>query len=90
MEHFSNDNITTGYNDLGATNAAVEATKNIVGAATRNMDPERLREATEALSSAKAQLESARNNATGVDEAFLQRCEETLQKCEQQLNAAKI
>lgn len=84
-----NNDVHTGYNDLKQVEMSVQAAQKVVGHATMSMDHGQLNDATKAIQNAKILLQEARNNATGVDEEFLQSQENLLSQTEEQLNEAK-
>ncbi|BFI98940.1 DUF2564 family protein [Priestia megaterium] len=88
MDKFSNEEVTTGYNDLKQVEVSIQSAQKMIGTATMSMSPQQLEEATNALNDAKVQLQSAKHG-TGVDEQFLQQCMQSIQTCEQQLTEAK-
>ncbi len=90
MDKFSNEEVTTGYNDLKQVEVSIQSAQKMIGTATMSMSPQQLEEATNALNDAKAQLQSAKAHGTGVDwRQFLQQCMQSIQTCEQQLTEAK-
>ncbi|MCA1030429.1 DUF2564 family protein [Bacillus timonensis] len=81
--------VNTGFNELQQVKMSVKAAQKMVGSATMNMDNELLQDATRAVQNARTQLNSVKENGTGVDEAFLCEEEKLLDQCEEQLNEAK-
>lgn len=77
------------FNDLKQVELSIEAAQKMVGSATMSMEPGQLQAATDAVNAARGQLQSALNNATGVDNEFLNEQESLLQNCEEQLKEAK-
>lgn len=77
------------FNDLKQVEMSVAAAQKMVGSATMSMDPELIQSANSAIQDAKSQLNSAKNNATGVDGDFLARQESLIQQVEQQLSEAQ-
>jgi hypothetical protein len=88
MDRLPNQEVTTGYNDLQQVEALVQTAQKVVGSATLTMDPEFLQHAQNAVNTARTQLTNAKANATGVDEEFLAKCENTLTQCSHQLQEA--
>jgi len=82
------DAIHSGYNDLKQVEMSIQAAERIVGSATMSLDPEMLDGAKRAIADAHNRLNEARQNATGVDNEFLQECERNLAKIEHQLKEA--
>jgi len=85
----SNDNINTGFNDLKQVELSIDAAQKMVGSATMSMDEDLLNDATNAVRDARTQLENARTNRTGLDVDFLNKSEQILSQCEEQLQEAK-
>jgi hypothetical protein len=81
--------INTGFNDLKQVELAIDAAQKVVGSATMSMDKGMLQDATNAVQDARNQLANVRSNPTGVDNDFLQKSEQVLSQCEEQLNEAK-
>ncbi|MBM6619322.1 DUF2564 family protein [Bacillus suaedaesalsae] len=77
------------FNDLKQVEMSVAAAQKMVGSATMSMDPELIQDASSAIQDARTQLNSVRNDETGVDGEFLARQESLLQQCEQQLTEAQ-
>ncbi|EKN63737.1 Protein of unknown function (DUF2564) [Schinkia azotoformans MEV2011] len=77
------------FNDLKQVELSIEAAQKMVGSATMSMEPGQLQAATDAINAARGQLQNALNNATGVDNEFLNEQESLLQDCEEQLKEAK-
>lgn len=77
-----------GFNELKQVELSIAAAQKMVGSATMSMDKGLLQDATKAVNDAKTQLDNAIANATGVDNAFLQKSEMLLMQCEEQLNEA--
>ena len=76
-------------NDFEEVKFRVETAQKMVGSATITMDPESLEHATNAVESARSQLEIMKSVATDLDEPFLINEEKKLSKCEHQLQEAK-
>ncbi|MEH7457973.1 hypothetical protein CON65_20885 [Bacillus pseudomycoides] len=76
-------------NDFEEVKFRVETAQKMVGSATITMDPESLEHATNAVESARSQLEIMKSVATDLDEPFLMNEEKKLSKCEHQLQEAK-
>lgn len=76
-------------NDFEEVKLRVETAQKMVGSATITMDPESLQHATNAVESARSQLETMKEIATDLDAPFLLDQEEKLEKCEHQLQEAK-
>ncbi|WP_027408824.1 DUF2564 family protein [Anoxybacteroides tepidamans] len=81
-------NVHSGYNDLKQLEMFVETAQKMVGSATMSLDHDMLTGAKQAIANAYEQLARVRNQATGVDDSFLARCEQQLQQAEHQLNEA--
>ncbi|HHW35746.1 MAG TPA: DUF2564 family protein [Bacillales bacterium] len=77
------------FNDLKQVELSIEAAQKMVGSATMSMEPGQLQAATDAINTARGQLQNAFTNATGVDNEFLNEQESLLQDCEEQLKEAK-
>lgn len=77
------------FNDLKQVELSIEAAQKMVGSATMSMEPGQLQAATDAVNTARGQLQNAFNNATGVDDEFLNEQESLLRVCEDQLREAK-
>ncbi|MBE4910171.1 DUF2564 family protein [Bacillus luteolus] len=84
-----NDDITTGFNDLTQVEMSIIAAQKMVGSATMSMDEEILADAARAVEDARALLQSAMENQTGLDGDFLQKSQNTLSQCEHQLQEAR-
>jgi hypothetical protein len=80
--------IHSGYNDLMQVEMSVKTAQKMVGSATMSLDKDMLDGAKQAVADAHARLREARQQATGVDEEFLRRCQQELQQAEHQLNEA--
>ncbi|MEH6892026.1 DUF2564 family protein [Bacillus sp. JJ864] len=76
-------------NDFEEVKFHVETAQKMVGSATITMDPESLQHATNAVESARLQLETMKEVATDLDAPFLLDQEEKLERCEHQLHEAK-
>ncbi|AWC28265.1 DUF2564 family protein [Bacillus cytotoxicus] len=76
-------------NDFEEVKFRVETAQKLVGSATITMDPESLEHATNAVESARSQLEIMKSVATDLDEPFLRNEEKKLDQCEHQLQEAK-
>ncbi|WP_242217524.1 DUF2564 family protein [Bacillus cereus group sp. BfR-BA-01380] len=76
-------------NDFEEVKFRVETAQKMVGSATITMDPESLQHATNAVESARQQLETMKEVATDLDAPFLLDQEEQLERCEHQLQEAK-
>ncbi|KFM98964.1 DUF2564 family protein [Bacillus clarus] len=76
-------------NDFEEVKFRVETAQKMVGSATITMDPESLEHATNAVESARSQLEIMKSVATDLDEPFLINEEKKLSQCEHQLHEAK-
>ncbi|MEN1935324.1 DUF2564 family protein [Paenibacillus sp. 102] len=76
-------------NDFEEVKFRVETAQKMVGSATITMDPESLEHATNAVESARSQLETMKSVATDLDEPFLMNEEKKLSLCEHQLKEAK-
>ena len=76
-------------NDFEEVKFRVESAQKMVGSATITMDPESLQHATNAVESARQQLETMKEVATDLDAPFLLDQEEKLERCEHQLQEAK-
>ncbi|WP_242142722.1 MULTISPECIES: DUF2564 family protein [unclassified Bacillus cereus group] len=76
-------------NDFEEVKFRVESAQKLVGSATITMDPESLEHATNAVESARSQLEIMKSVATDLDEPFLRNEEKKLDQCEHQLQEAK-
>ncbi|AMX83918.1 cytosolic protein [Geobacillus subterraneus] len=81
--------VHTGYNDLRQVEMFVETAEKMVGQATMQLDPEMLDHAEQAIENARRQLARARQEATGVDDDVLARCEQKLTRAEHQLREAQ-
>ncbi|NSL52631.1 DUF2564 family protein [Calidifontibacillus erzurumensis] len=77
------------FNDLKQVELSVQAAQKMVGQATMSMEPGQLQAATDAVNDAKSQLQKALQNATGVDDEFLNKQQTLLNNCEEQLKEAK-
>ncbi|WP_102346492.1 DUF2564 family protein [Bacillus sp. Marseille-P3661] len=77
------------FNDLKQVELSIDAAQKMVGSATMSMEPGQLAAATDAVNVARSQLETARNNATGVDNEFLAQQTALLNQCAEQLQEAK-
>jgi len=49
MDKFSNEEVTTGYNDLKQVEVSIQSAQKMIGTATMSMSPQQLEEATNAL-----------------------------------------
>lgn len=78
----------SGYNDLKQLEMFVETAQKMVGSATMSLDRDMLEGAKQAIANAYGQLTRVRNERTGVDDSFLAKCEQQLQRAEHQLNEA--
>ncbi|EMA6341893.1 DUF2564 family protein [Bacillus cytotoxicus] len=76
-------------NDFEEVKFRIESAQKLVGSATITMDPESLEHATNAVESARSQLEIMKSVATDLDEPFLRNEEKKLDQCEHQLQEAK-
>ncbi|HDX9579742.1 TPA: DUF2564 family protein [Bacillus pseudomycoides] len=76
-------------NDFEEVKFRVETAQKMVGSATITMDPESLQHATNAVESARQQLETMKEVATDLDASFLLDQEGKLERCEHQLQEAK-
>ncbi|MDC2865719.1 MULTISPECIES: DUF2564 family protein [unclassified Bacillus (in: firmicutes)] len=76
-------------NDFEEVRFRVETAQKMVGSATITMDPESLQHATNAVESARQQLETMKEVSTDLDAPFLLDQEEKLEKCAHQLQEAK-
>ncbi|ABS21647.1 DUF2564 family protein [Bacillus cytotoxicus] len=76
-------------NDFEEVKFRVETAQKLVGSATITMDPESLEHATNAVESARSQLEIMKSVATDLDKPFLRNEEKKLDQCEHQLQEAK-
>lgn len=83
-----NDELHTGFNDIKQVEMSIQSAQKIVGHATMSMDHVHINHAQDAINSAKLLLQDARNNKTGVDEEFLQKQEQLLSQCEDQITEA--
>ncbi|HHY73500.1 MAG TPA: DUF2564 family protein [Bacillus bacterium] len=80
------------FNDLKQVELSVEAAQKMVGSATMSMEPGQLEAAHDAVNAAKGHLQHAQNNATGVDDEFLNNLnkqQSLLMDCEEQLKEAQ-
>lgn len=77
------------FNDLKQVELSVDAAQKMVGSATMSMEPGQLQAATDAVNTAKTQLQNAYNHATGVDDEFLNKQQSILNDCAEQLKEAK-
>ncbi|RBW69168.1 DUF2564 family protein [Bacillus taeanensis] len=77
------------YNDIKQVEMTVKTAQKMVGYATMSMDPDQLKDATNALNQAKTQYQEALANQTGVDQQLFQQSAEILRECETQLSGAK-
>lgn len=84
-----NHQMYTGYNDLMQVQVSIESAEKMVGSATMSMDPESLDHAERAIENARTLLSEANQNSTGLDTNFLQNSEQTLSRCEHQLEEAR-
>ncbi|WP_017727896.1 DUF2564 family protein [Halalkalibacterium ligniniphilum] len=78
-----------GFNDLKQVEMAIKSAEHMVGQATRGMDEDQLKAATNALNDAKKRYQEAFAHQTGVDMAFFEFSRELLEKMDHQLNEAK-
>ncbi|UOY93405.1 DUF2564 family protein [Ectobacillus sp. JY-23] len=76
------------FNGFEQVSMKVEAAQQMVGSATVSLDPEFLEHAATAVSEARAQLESMKQQATELDTSFLQEQETKLASVEHQLREA--
>ncbi|MCM3738116.1 DUF2564 family protein [Bacillus cytotoxicus] len=76
-------------NDFEEVKFRVETAQKMVGSATITMDTESLQHATNAVESARQQLETMKEVATDLDTSFLLDQEDKLERCEHQLQEAK-
>lgn len=81
--------MSSSVNDFEEVKFRVETAQKMVGSATVTMDPESLQHATNAVESARSQLETMKAVATDLDEPFLVNEEMKLNQCEHQLQEAK-
>lgn len=84
-----NHQMHTGYNDLMQVQVSIETAEKMVGSATMSMDPESLDHAERAIGNARTLLSEANQNSTGLDTNFLQNAEQSLLRCEHQLEEAR-
>ncbi|MCZ0754163.1 DUF2564 family protein [Anoxybacillus sp. J5B_2022] len=78
----------SGYNDLKQLEMFVETAQKMVGSATMSLDRDMLEGAKQAVVNAYEQLTRVRNEQTGIDDSFIAKCEQQLQRAEHQLNEA--
>lgn len=88
MNENQNNIPNSGFNDLKQVEMSIEAARKLVGSATMSMDHEQLENAKNAIKDAQTYLANARNEATGVDDDFLNVSDQILSQCEEQLNEA--
>lgn len=76
------------FTNIEQIKMSVEAAKNLVGAATMSMDPDQLKEASQALSNAKASLTNVQSNNKD-DQQIIESSRQVITDIEEQLSEAR-